>query len=286
VSVPGLSNSQIKRLGDRIAAEGPLIDQDQELLRKMLSHYQETLVDAVNMIEPIVASFNRYRDFNVTVTSRPKTTEAIQEKIRRQSTNLANMEDVAGLRLVDPDTMMTRNEQDELCRRIKAALGPERFKKEVDRRRKPSHGYRAMHLIAKVNDVPVEIQVRTALQDLWAQAFENFAGRWGRQIRYGEPLAEPGAPISAVDSTSRQEVLDILLVLSDLVNKIEERACELESLEAEHPLLSQDEGFTHDDRLDVDELRTLFADAKEAQSQNERNLHDLLRRSAALAHQG
>ena len=37
------------------------------------------------------------------------------------------MEDVAGLRLVDPETTMTRYEQDELCRRIKNTLGPERL---------------------------------------------------------------------------------------------------------------------------------------------------------------
>jgi ppGpp synthetase/RelA/SpoT-type nucleotidyltranferase len=102
-----------------------------------LPHYQQTLLDAFNILEPVVASSNRLRRFNVTVIPRLKNTGTIREKIRRFDTNLARMEDVAGLRLVDPETMMTRYEQDELRRRIKKALGPEHFK-EVDRRTNPN----------------------------------------------------------------------------------------------------------------------------------------------------
>jgi ppGpp synthetase/RelA/SpoT-type nucleotidyltranferase len=183
VSVPGLSGNKLQKLGERMAKEGPLSDADQQLLHVMLSHYQQSMVDALNVLEPVVASFNRHNGFNVTVTPRLKNTSTIQEKIRRWKTNLATMEDVAGLRLVDPETTMTRYQQDELCRRIKNTLGPESFKKEVDRRKTPSHGYRAVHLIARINGVPIEIQVRTALQDAWAQVFEKLpktgAGRSG-----------------------------------------------------------------------------------------------------------
>jgi ppGpp synthetase/RelA/SpoT-type nucleotidyltranferase len=33
----------------------------------------------------------------------------------------------------------------------------------IDRRINPSHGYRAVHIIAKVSGMPIEIQVRTSL---------------------------------------------------------------------------------------------------------------------------
>jgi ppGpp synthetase/RelA/SpoT-type nucleotidyltranferase len=38
-----------------------------------------------------------------------------------------------------------------------------------DRREKPSHGYRAVHVIPRVDAHSIEIQVRTPLQDIWAQ---------------------------------------------------------------------------------------------------------------------
>lgn len=60
-----------------------------------------------------------------------------------------------------------------------------------DRRANPSWGNRAVHVIATVNGKPVEIQVRTKLQDLWAQAMEKLADVWGRGIRYGEAPEEP-----------------------------------------------------------------------------------------------
>ncbi len=59
--------------------------------------------------------------------------------------------------------------------------------KLVDRRRHPSHGYRAVHIIVYINGAPVEIQLRTKLQHEWADLFEKLADRVGRGIRYGEP---------------------------------------------------------------------------------------------------
>ena len=55
----------------------------------------------------------------------------------------------------------------------------------LDRRQMPSFGYRAIHVISRVERCPVEIQLRTHYQDTWAQAMEFFGDRWGRAIRYG-----------------------------------------------------------------------------------------------------
>ena len=67
----------------------------------------------------------------------------------------------------------------------------------IDRREDPRFGYRALHLVVFVDDLPVEIQIRTELQDTWAQIVERLADRWGRGIRYGE---DPEHPDSIVRS--------------------------------------------------------------------------------------
>ncbi len=55
----------------------------------------------------------------------------------------------------------------------------------MDRRTNPSHGYRAVHIIVATHGVSVEIQVRTALQDLWAQLSERLADVVDSSIKYG-----------------------------------------------------------------------------------------------------
>ena len=54
-----------------------------------------------------------------------------------------------------------------------------------DLRIKPSHGYRAVHVIVKVAGFPVEIQVRTPLQNSWAQGTESLADSFDPEIKYG-----------------------------------------------------------------------------------------------------
>ena len=43
----------------------------------------------------------------------------------------------------------------------------------VDRRRKPSHGYRAVHVVPEFGDAAIELQVRTELQHHWAELSEK-----------------------------------------------------------------------------------------------------------------
>lgn len=80
---------------------------------------------------------------------------------------------------------------------------PDRRPRVVDRREHPSYGYTAVHVIAVVRSVPVEIQVRTQLQHEWADLFEKLADRVGRDIRYGKP------PDHWMASAEREEVSSI-----------------------------------------------------------------------------
>jgi putative GTP pyrophosphokinase len=55
----------------------------------------------------------------------------------------------------------------------------------IDRRLKPSHGYRAVHLILREQDKAIEVQIRTALQHAWAEMCEKCADIFDPSVKYG-----------------------------------------------------------------------------------------------------
>ncbi len=75
----------------------------------------------------------------------------------------------------------------------------------VDRRERPSHGYRAIHIVVLVRERAVEIQLRTALQHLWAELCEKLADTFGADIKYGGGSEK----IRRLLSTSSQRVSEI-----------------------------------------------------------------------------
>lgn len=120
------------------------------------------------------------QELGLTPTGRPeKTPESIVAKLRRSSTKLSRMQDIAGCRLV----VDNRPRQDEA---VEALLGIFPGAKVVDRRKHPSHGYRAVHLVVGAEHRLVEIQVRTALQDRWANVVEHLGEEIGVDLKHGE----------------------------------------------------------------------------------------------------
>jgi ppGpp synthetase/RelA/SpoT-type nucleotidyltranferase len=168
-----LTKSQINKLGEDLRHLDPLDSIPEPALVRLQDF--RSLYDA-----PLVEAQTRIKDrLGLDTTSRLKTVNTILEKLRREKTRLAEMQDVAGLRIVMDGGLV---EQDSLIASLVDAFPGA---KVIDRRSKPSHGYRAVHLVPLVSGWAVEVQVRTRLQDLWAQAFERVADKAGRGIRYG-----------------------------------------------------------------------------------------------------
>jgi ppGpp synthetase/RelA/SpoT-type nucleotidyltranferase len=200
--MPPLSRSQIDQLGRRLRGSDPTIE-DLKLLERMRSLYEEPLTEVIAVLVGL----------GLEPGSRSKTTGTIVDKLRRiPELRLSEMQDLAGTRVV---VGMTRGEQDVLVEQITARFDNPRI---VDRRARPSHGYRAVHIIVRVQGRPVEIQIRTRLQDLWAQIMERLADDWGRGIRYGEPLSEPSRRVGAI---TRQQVVESLMDLANAVDMVE-----------------------------------------------------------------
>ena len=123
-------------------------------------------------------------------SSRIKTLNTLIDKLRRDKTRLSTMQDVVGVRFVRDIRLSEQTDEAILV----SALFP--GSRIDDRREKPSHGYRAMHVIVEEQGRLVEIQIRTELQHLWASMFELASNLWGRQVRYGAVPDDPGRTVS------------------------------------------------------------------------------------------
>lgn len=201
-----MTKSEFNRLGDRLIASGSPSEADLEDLATVLAVYQQVL-EQVKV---------HLRDLGFASGARVKTTTTMTDKLRRtHRMELSRMQDLAGARI----TVRNFAAQDEARDKISdfyAARGCRL--REIDRRADPRFGYRAVHLVVYVDGLPVEIQIRTELQDSWAQIVERLGDRWGRGIRYGQDPENPEGIVRYGQSTrTRRELLSSLMTLSDMI---------------------------------------------------------------------
>jgi ppGpp synthetase/RelA/SpoT-type nucleotidyltranferase len=201
------SNSDVDRLGDRLRSAAPS-RLDLDLLDDYRESFQAAYRKAVNMVR--VATGNE-------PSGRPgKSTTSIVDKLNRGTMRLSQMQDIAGCRIVVDDS----ESQHVTLRRLRRQLKQLGSVKTVDRRSMPSHGYRAVHLIVTIDRKPVELQLRTLYQHLWAELSETAADMYGTQVKYGG--AAPGRP----------EVRETLDALSEMLAELESASPDVEGAEA------------------------------------------------------
>lgn len=215
VSALPISRNQLDKLGDRLAADGGSSDTDLRLLLDVLSAYQAALREVQVRLGHV----------GYQPTTRVKTTAVLIDKLRREHSRLSSVQDIAGARIVSD---CDRTEQDEIVRAVVANFGegtrPPRVK---DRRQEPSSGYRAVHVVVTVQDLPVEIQIRTLGQDQWAQVVEALGDMWGRGIRYGEAPSDPDLTLAHDVPVTRGKLWEVVGDLSDLIDEVEQRQAEV-----------------------------------------------------------
>ncbi len=185
-----LSKTRVDRLGETLR-EGAYGETE----LRLLDEYRRGFGSAYDAVVERVQ-----RALGVPVSGRPtKSTTSIIEKLKRESIRLSQMQDIAGCRVVVSDAMQQQRAVEALVREF-----PENVL--FDRRTKPSHGYRAVHLVVREVGRPIEVQIRTSLQHSWAQLSEKYADLAGPSVKYG------GGP---------DEVRDFLQKFSSQVAEIE-----------------------------------------------------------------
>jgi putative GTP pyrophosphokinase len=116
------------------------------------------------------------------VTQRLKKQTTILDKLNRlPNMQLSQMADIGGVRVLLPDQAAV----DDVLRRIRKNWRPgiERVRDYVADP-KPS-GYRAKHLIVVKKERRIEVQLRTPLQDTWANQVEADS-RWAANFKAGQ----------------------------------------------------------------------------------------------------
>lgn len=163
------SKTQIDRLGDRLKKGSP---NESDLIS--LDNYRRSFSPAY---EAVVRAIRDQLDLEP--TGRPgKSTRSIMEKLNRESIRLTQVQDIAGCRVVVSDMSAQ-----ELIVALIGAIFP--GASVIDRRTKPSYGYRAVHLVPRISGKLVEIQVRTSLQHVWGELSEKSADVIDPDIKYG-----------------------------------------------------------------------------------------------------
>lgn len=218
-----ISKTKIDRLGDRLR-KGNITDDD----LRLLDEYRRSFTEAYEFVVS-----NIRQQFALEPTGRPaKSTSSISEKLRRESIRLSQIQDIAGCRVV---VSAIANQE-----RVKSSL-VEVFSdcSVIDRREKPSHGYRAVHIITTVEEKSVEIQLRTALQQAWAELSEKLADVIDPAIKYGggdednqQLLAEASITIAEEEALEfsaleTQTAFESLLAMDDLAKDRREAIMEV-----------------------------------------------------------
>jgi len=169
-----LTNSAIDRLGESLRenhfSEGSLrqLDSFRQLFRPAYRAVADTLA----------------RKLRLDVTGRPsKSTNSICDKLRRERCRLSQVQDIAGFRVVVDDVYR----QDLVTDAVTIFMpGSTVF----DRRAKPNNGYRAVHVVTFIDRRPVEVQIRSVLQHLWAEVSEKLSDTVDPAIKYGGGSAQ------------------------------------------------------------------------------------------------
>lgn len=232
-----LSKSQLDKLGERLKNEN-ISDADLRALNDYRLCFDGSYSEVIASIRT---------QLSLEPTGRPaKSTTSISDKLRRESIRLSQIQDIAGCRVVVENLESQNTTANALQDLFPGAL-------VLDRRIKPSHGYRAVHVVVTAQDKRVEVQVRTALQHLWAELCEKLADRVDKSIKYGG---------------GGKEIAESLSTLSVIVSKQEETESSLTALQQKYAAFHQDlpekeRELIFSAKLRVDEIETNLRESRD-----------------------
>lgn len=163
-----LSNSRVTKLGE-LLKQGR---NDASILTE-LEEFRSEFVPTYNYVVRILQE-----KLYLSVTGRFKSTLSIVEKLRRTSSRLSQIQDIAGCRAVVASTSEQKRITQSICQWFTDT-------KIIDRTSQPNNGYRAVHILVRHDERLVEVQIRTGIQNFWASISEKMSDIHGQELKYG-----------------------------------------------------------------------------------------------------
>ena len=197
-----LSNREIDQLGDRLRSHC-LEDGDLEKLDEFRQTYSDIDTQAYSLIQDALQAC---RDKLVITKRKRKTRQSIVDKLyREEKLRLSQMQDIVGCRIV------VQGGAQAACQVNKQLVNAfEEKQLRIQSKPRNKDGYRAIHLIVKINKKSYEIQLRTLAQDIFANLVERLSDK-ENTLKYG-------------GSDREQPVLKKLKALSDALIDIDKDA--------------------------------------------------------------
>lgn len=109
----------------------------------------------------------------IDVTQRLKRLNTMIDKLAREEGRVTQMHDIGGVRSVLPSLRQVQA----VSRRLRKSWTIIRVRDYIAEPK--DTGYRALHLIVKRSGYPIEVQLRTIAQDVWANQVEERVGNTG-----------------------------------------------------------------------------------------------------------
>ena len=196
------SIGQIKRLGERLRESHPITNDDLALLDEFRQTFSDIDKKAYTIIQQALAGADGW-----TCTKRKrKTQQSIVAKLSRlPKLRLPRMQDIAGCRIVLESGIEQANKLNNL---LLNAFKQQEW--QVEDKERHQYGYRAIHVIVKLDKKYYEIQLRTYAQDIWANLVEKMSDD-KNTLKYG-------------GNEQEQVVADKLRQLSESFISIDENA--------------------------------------------------------------
>jgi putative GTP pyrophosphokinase len=159
--------------------DGPRLDEAWEALAWWRSLYARPLSTVAGNLRYHVDRADARVQGRIEVAQRLKRLETVIGKLGRERGNVTQMQDIGGVRAVLPslrDVYVVRR------RLLKSWV----VIRERDYIAQPkSSGYRALHLIVRRIGFPIEVQLRTIGQDVWANQVEETGRQLGLDLKFG-----------------------------------------------------------------------------------------------------
>lgn len=161
-----LTSSRLEAIGKRLAAERETAE-DLELLEGFQRHLRRITRD---IYPSIVAAVQEHWYLEIPATERPrKRLVSIRRKLQREKTRLPKMQDLVGCRMIAASQL----EANEVCQIVR-----ETFEGELRYRDGAGSGYRGVHYLIQRDGFYYEVQIRTDMEDAWAQLCESLDERY------------------------------------------------------------------------------------------------------------